>query len=250
MKKLIALLLAVCLIMSLAACSQSNQNTEEPSNTISNEGDQSSDELIADDSSNLPEDNSDSETESKTEKILIAYFSYGENANLPDGVDASATASIQLLDGKITGNTGLVANYIQKATGGDLFSIRTVKTYSDNYNTVVDEGQAEKNNNEKPELSTHINNLDDYDTVFVGFPNWWYGMPMVMYSFFDEYDFSGKTIIPFCTSGGSAFSDAISEIKEAEPNATVLDGLHISGSRAASAESDINEWISGLDILK
>ena len=238
MKKNVALLMAVCLIMSLAACSQSDQNTEESSSTVS------------DDSGNSPEDNSNSEAENKTEKILIAYFSYGENADLPDGVDASASASIQLLDGKITGNTGLVANYIQKATGGDLFSIRTVKAYSDDYNTVIEEGQAEKNNNEKPELSSHIDNLDDYNTVFIGFPNWWYGMPMVMYSFLDEYDFSGKTIVPFCTSGGSGFSDAISEIKEAEPNATVLDGLHISGSGASRSESEVSEWVNGLYLAK
>lgn len=250
MKKFVALLMAVCLIMSLAACSQSDQNTEESSSTVSNENDQSSNELLSDDSGNSPEDNSNSEAENKTEKILIAYFSYGENANLPDSVDASASASIQILDGKITGNTGLVANYIQKATGGDLFSIRTVKTYSDDYNTVVDEGQAEKNNNEKPELSSHIDKLDDYSTVFIGFPNWWYGMPMVMYSFLDEYDFSGKTIVPFCTSGGSAFSDAIDEIKKAEPNATVLDGLHISGSSASRSESEVSEWVNGLSLAK
>lgn len=250
MKKLIALLMAVCLIMSLAACSQSDQNTEESSSIVSNENDQSSNELLSDDSGNSPEDNSNSEAENKTKKILIAYFSYGENANLPDSVDASASASIQILDGKITGNTGLVANYIQKATGGDLFSIRTVKTYSDDYNTVVDEGQAEKNNNEKPELSSHIDKLDDYSTVFIGFPNWWYGMPMVMYSFLDEYDFSGKTIVPFCTSGGSAFSDAIDEIKKAEPNAIVLDGLHISGSSASRSESEVSEWVNGLSLAK
>lgn len=250
MKKLITLLLAGCMIFSLAACSQSNQTAEESSNTVQNESKQSSDDAITEGSNTPTGNNSASESTDKTSKILIAYFSYGENANLPDDVDASASASIQLLNGKVTGNTGLVADYIQKATGGDLFSIRTVKTYSNNYNTVVDEGQAEKNNNEKPEISTHIEKLDEYDTVFIGFPNWWYGMPMVMYSFLDEYDFSGKTIIPFCTSGGSAFSDAIDEIKKAEPNATVLDGLHISGSSASGAENEVTQWVNGLSLAK
>lgn len=249
MKKIIAFLMAICMIISLTACSQSNRNTEGSSNPAAND-DQISDESAPDNSNNSLESISDSDAGSTPKKILIAYFSYGENANLTDGVDASASASIQILDGKITGNTGLVANYIQKATGGDLFSIRTVKTYSDDYNTVIEEGQAEKNNNEKPELSSHIDNLDDYTTVFIGFPNWWYGMPMVMYSFLDEYDFSGKTIIPFCTSGGSAFSNAIDEIKTAEPNATVLDGLHISGSSASRSESEVSEWVNSLSLAK
>ena len=100
------------------------------------------------------------------------------------------------------------------------------------------------------ELATHIENLDQYDTIFVGFPNWWYGMPMVMYSFFDEYDFSGKTVIPFCTSGGSAFSDAIDEIKNMEPDATILDGLHIGSSSVTDAESRVSEWVQGLGLSK
>ena len=83
-----------------------------------------------------------------------------------------------------------------------------------------------------------------------GFPNWWYGMPMVMYSFFDEYDFSGKTVIPFCTSGGSAFSDAVDEIKNMEPDATILDGLHIGSSSVTDAESRVSEWVQGLGLSK
>lgn len=251
MKKATAFLIAILMVLALSACSKDLETTpsasENGTNSL-NEHPSSGNSDNSDDTINNKE--TESENDTIESKILIAYFSYGENADLPNNVDASASASIQLLNGEITGNTGLVANYIQKATGGNLFSIHTTEKYSPDYNTVVDQGQAEKNNNVKPKIATHLENLDSYDIVFIGFPNWWYGMPMVMYSFFDEYDFSGKTIIPFCTSGGSAFSDAISEIKEAEPNATVLDGLHISGSRAASAESSVGEWISGLDILK
>lgn len=254
MKKAIAFLIAILMVFTLSACSENLETTSPASENEANSANEhpSSDNSDSSDDMNNSKETEPAEAEDGTveNKILIAYFSYGENADLPNNVDASSSASIQLLDGEITGNTGLVADYIQKATGGNLFSIHTTEKYSPDYNTVVAQGQEEKNNNARPEISTHLENLDSYNIVFVGFPNWWYGMPMVMYSFFDEYDFSGKTIIPFCTSGGSAFSDAISEIKEAEPNATVLDGLHISGSRAASAENDINEWINGLDILK
>lgn len=188
--------------------------------------------------------------ETKGSNILIAYFTYGENAELPDDVDASASASIQIFNGEVTGNTGVMARMIAEASGGELFSIRTVEPYPDNYNDTVDVGQTEKNNGIHPELATHIENLDQYDTIFVGFPNWWYGMPMVMYSFFDEYDFSGKTVIPFCTSGGSAFSDAIDEIKNMEPDATILDGLHIGSSSVTDAESRVSEWVQGLGLSK
>ncbi|MGN1184279.1 MAG: flavodoxin, partial [Oliverpabstia sp.] len=157
---------------------------------------------------------------------------------------------IQIFNGEVTGNTGVMAHMIAEASGGELFSIRTVEPYPDSYNDTVDAGEAEKNHGIRPELSTHIEDLEQYDTIFVGFPNWWYGMPMVMYSFFDEYDFSGKTVIPFCTSGGSAFSDAIEEIKDMEPDAIVLDGLHIGGSSVSGAESRVNDWVAELGLSK
>lgn len=236
MKRITALLLALALAISFTACAESkNEETTALSDTHS--------------ASAATEAASSKSNDTENSKILIAYFSYGENAEFPDDVDASSSASIQMLNGKITGNTGLIADYIAKATGGDIFSILTAEKYSSNYNDTVDAGQAEKNNNVKPEIVTHIDNLDDYDTVFIGFPNWWYGMPMVMYTFFDEYDFSGKTIVPFCTSGGSAFSDSINEMKELEPNAVVIDdGLHIGASSASGAESQVNEWVNGLNI--
>lgn len=248
MKKIVVLTLSFILIFSLAACSntqveESSQQTEStPVEALETEPPQGTDD--PDTSSTV------SDEEPTGSKILIAYFTYGENAELPSDVDASSTASIQIFNGEVTGNTGVMAHMIAEASDGELFSIRTVEPYPDNYNDTIDVGQAEKNNGTYPELSTHIENLDGYDTVFVGFPNWWYGMPMVMYSFFEEYDFSGKTIIPFCTSGGSAFSDAISEITNMEPDATVLDGLHIGASSVNDAESRIDEWVSELGLSK
>lgn len=235
MKKITALILALALAALFTACAGAKE--EETTVPPSTQSASTTEPALAENNN------------AENSKILIAYFSYGENAEFPADVDASSSASIQMLNGKITGNTGLIADYIAKATGGDVFSILTAEKYPSNYNDTVDAGQAEKNNNVKPEIATHIENLDDYDTIFIGFPNWWYGMPMVMYTFFDEYDFSGKTIVPFCTSGGSAFSDSISEMKKLEPNAVVIDdGLHIGASSASGAESQVKEWINGLDI--
>ncbi len=180
-------------------------------------------------------------------RVLIAYFAYGENAPLADGVDASTSASIQYRDGKLTGNTGLVAGMIADATGGDLFSILTAEQYSDSYDDTIDVGQEEKRADARPELSSHIEDLDRYDTIFLGFPNWWGDMPMAVYSFLDEYDFSGKTIVPFVTSGGSGFSNTIRAIEDAEPDATVLEGLSLRDSRSAQAEGDVTEWLDRLE---
>lgn len=241
MEKIITLVLSFILVFSLAACSNPQQTTS--SSTVpSAETSQAAETTSATISPANQED--------VGSNILVAYFTYGENAELPNDVDASTTASIQIFNGEVTGNTGVMAHMIAEASGGELFSIRTVEPYPDNYNDTIAVGQAEKNNGIRPELSTHIDNLEQYDTIFVGFPNWWYGMPMVMYSFFDEYDFGGKTVIPFCTSGGSAFSDAIEEIKAMEPGATVLDGLHIGGSSVSGAESRVNDWVAELGLSK
>ena len=261
MKKIFALMLSATLVFSLAACSNTQQNSDSDS-VSSEESSQAAESTPAqitetesspeeDDVNNPATETSSSELEKgESSNILVAYFTYGENAELPDGVDASVTASIQIFNGEITGNTGVMAHMIAEASGGELFSIRTVEPYPDSYEDTIDVGQSEKNNGIRPELSAHIENFEQYDTVFVGFPNWWYGMPMVMYSFFDEYDFSGKTVIPFCTSGGSAFSDAIDEIKDMEPEATVLDGLHIGGSSVTDAESRVSEWVAELGLSK
>ena len=184
------------------------------------------------------------------DKPLIVYFSYYENANLPNDVDTSASASIQVWNNKNTGNTGVVANIINEKVNGDIFPILVAEKYSDSYNETVDRGRTEKNSNFRPQLVNHIENFDNYDTVFIGFPNWWYDMPMAMYSFFEEYDFSGKTIIPFVTSGGSGFSDTINTIKSLEPNAKVLEGISISGRRATGSEDDITEWLNEINYSK
>ena len=189
-----------------------------------------------------------SEQEDGGSNILVAYFTYGENAPLPDDVDASSSASIQLIDKDITGNTGLIAHWIAGDTGADLFSIHTVEQYPEDYNDTVDQGQKEKEEGARPEIADKIKNLDQYDTVFVGWPTWWYQMPMVMYTFFEEYDFSGKTIIPFCTSGGSSFSGAVEEIQSMQPDAEVLEGLHILDNDAADAKDQVDEWVSSLNL--
>ncbi len=237
------------------------QPEEQPAEEPAADEEQSTEEPVAGEEQPA-EESTETETEQSTEgtaeaesskagaqsSLLVAYFSYAENAALPDDVDASAPASIQPWNGALTGNTGVVADMIAQATGADLFSIRTVEQYPDTYDATIDQGQQEQSDGARPELATHLENLDSYDTIFLGFPNWWGDMPMAVYTFLDEVDLSGKTVIPFVTSGGSGFSNTISTIQQMEPQATVQEGLSISGSSATGAQQQVESWLSELGL--
>lgn len=121
---------------------------------------------------------------------------------------------------------------------------QTSVVYSGDIGELIDFAAEEQDENARPELTSHIENLDEYDTIFIGYPTWWYDLPMVMYSFFDEYDFSGKTIIPFNTHNGSRFSDTIDTIQELEPNAAVItEGLTVHESDVDKADEDVVQWL-------
>lgn len=240
---------------------ETEQPEEQPAEEPAADEEQSTEEAVAGEEQPA-EESTETETEQSTEgtaeaesseagaqsSLLVAYFSYAENAALPDDVDASASASIQPWNGALTGNTGVVADMIAQATGADLFSIRTVEQYPDTYDATIDQGQQEQSDGARPELATHLENLDSYDTIFLGFPNWWGDMPMAVYTFLDEVDLSGKTVIPFVTSGGSGFSNTISTIQQMEPQATVQEGLSIGASSATGAQQQVESWLSELGL--
>ena len=158
-------------------------------------------------------------------------------------MDAVASASYSTVNGEAVGRLRAIADMIQQNTGGDLFSIQTSVVYPTDGGELIDYAAQEQDENARPELTSHIENLDQYDTIFVGYPNWWADLPMAVYSFFDEYDFSGKTIIPFNVHNGSRFSRTIETIQELEPNATVIeDGFTISEQNAEAAD-DVASWL-------
>lgn len=185
-------------------------------------------------------------TPEKGGKILVAYFTWPE----PDGVDASSGASRIIADSKLYGNTEYVARLIAEATGGDLFAIETEKKYPSPHKPLIDEAKREQEANERPRLITPIKNLKDYDVVFVGYPNWWYDMPMAIYSFFDEYDFEGKTVIPFVTHGGSRFSQSVETIRGLEKKAKVIEGPSIPGRSVGESRESIQTWLQRQGLLK
>lgn len=179
-------------------------------------------------------------------KVLVAYFTSPET----DGVDASSGASRIIADGKLYGNTEYVATLISQKTDGDLFQIKTEHTYPGTHKGLIEAAKKEIDGNARPKLATHIRNLKDYDVIFIGFPNWWYDMPMPLYSFFDEYDFTGKTLIPFCTHGGSRFSQAEKTIATLEPGAKMLKGLAISRNNVGESETTIQTWLQRMGFGK
>ncbi|MCH5300420.1 MAG: NAD(P)H-dependent oxidoreductase [Ruminococcus sp.] len=140
------------------------------------------------------------------------------------------------------GNTERVAEFIQKAVGGDLFEIETVKEYAEDYYQCIEEAKQELNEGARPELKEFMDSLDEYDTIFVGYPNWWGTMPMAMFTFLENYDLTGKKIVPFCTNEGSGMGSSERDLKKTCKGASVERGLSIHGAEAAESENMVAAW--------
>lgn len=235
MKKFTALLTSFALLFALSACG-SNTNSNVASAPTSQPSENESTAASQPESSNeaaesTPEETSSetvAETENDTEpqsRSLVVYFSW-------------------------SGNTRNVAESVQQQTGSDMFEIVPKTPYSTDYNTVVDDAKVEQQNNARPEIASGIENIEDYDTIYVGFPNWWGDMPMILYTFFDTYDLSGKTVALFCTSGGSGLSNTVNEVKELEPNATVTEGLHIGSGASSDPDHAVAQWLEKIGTIQ
>lgn len=156
-------------------------------------------------------------------KILVAFFSY-------------------------SGNTGKIANQIHELVGGDIFEIQAVNNYSDNYSDVLARAKQEILSGSKPELKEKPATIEHYDTVFIGYPNWWNTFPAAVLSFLSEYDFDGKTIIPFCTHGGGGIGHSVIDIANQCRGAKVLDGLSINGYAVSKNNPEVEEWLGNFYI--
>lgn len=178
--------------------------------------------------------------EGDNHNVLVVYFS----EPLPDnGVDAVTSASRVTVDGDVYGSVQYMATVISETTGADMARIRTAIPYAENFDELAERADQERQNNVHPEITVPIDDFNSYDVVFVGYPIWWYQMPMAMYSFFDEYDFTGKTLIPFSSHGGSGWSGTVDDIAGMEPNATMVDGYSISRNSVAGSADGIREWL-------
>ncbi|MDR0420142.1 MAG: NAD(P)H-dependent oxidoreductase [Prevotellaceae bacterium] len=157
-------------------------------------------------------------------KILIAYFSWG-------------------------GNTRVIANQIQKQTGGDLFEITVTKPYSTSYDECVKQAKQEQQSDARPSFTAEVKNIESYDVIFVGYPNWWGSMPMVMFTFLEKYNMNGKTVIPFCTHGSGRWGRSIDDLKKMCPNSTVLEGFAIAGNMAKNSKEEVVKWLKQTGLI-
>lgn len=147
------------------------------------------------------------------------------------------------------GNTEVIAKKIQELTGSDLFQIQTVKPYPEDYTESTKVAQDELSGNARPELTEMVDDVESYGVIYIGYPNWWGTMPMAVSTFLESYDFSGKTIIPFCTHEGSGLGSSERDIKKLCPKAQVLSGLAIKGGSVGRADKELANWLKKLDLI-
>ena len=235
MKRLFVLILATAMVLSLAACGNTAPAESTPAESASE------DDTMSSDGSNVLTDSLQAEDTAQTEQteqteggsnLLVAYFSL-----------AGEQYGVGVIE---EGNTSIIAHMIAEQTGADLFEIEAATPYPTSHSELLDVSQQEMRDNARPEIVGTVDNMDDYDTIFIGYPNWWGDMPMIVYNFLESYDLSGKTIVPFCTHGGSGLSDTESTIADIT-GGTMKDGFAIPGMTAQNdrdtAKSKVTQWL-------
>ena len=220
MKKAIAILLSLTMILGLAACGNSASQTEQPSTedtSVESKADTNSAENSTD------KENTDNQ-DVQDHKVLVAYFS-------------------------ATGTTKGVAEHIANGLNADIYEIVPEDPYTDadlNYNDNNSRTTIEMNDpNARPAISGSVENMEQYDIIFVGYPIWWGEAPRIVSTFMESYDFSGKTIVPFCTSGGSGIGSSASNLERLTSGATWLDGRRLNGS---DSQDTVMEWVNSIDL--
>ncbi len=264
MKKWMAGVLGICMVFQISAC---GRQVDAPSETWTETEKFGQTVNVADVIGENPAEETTNEvmTENRQnghENILIAYFSWADNTVVGDEEaavrsalshydsigdrdnynDADAVTSASVIT---PGNTAKMAEWIQEYVGGDVFPIVVKDPYPDNYEECMDRDADEKAENARPELVEHLDNMEDYDVVFLGFPNWWGEAPRILSTFVESYDFSGKTIVPFCTSGGSGIGSSASNLEQLTSGAVWLSGQRL---KSSDSEETIMEWVNGLGL--
>lgn len=237
-RQIIAAMLSGALALSIAACGNSTASTSASSTQ----------------STSSVQNSTTTQTAAKADnsKSLIVYFDYSENMGDTSGMSADAITSASLAGAKIDGVTTndllVMKDEIQKQTGADVYSVQVTDPYDPDYNTMVSVAQEDQNNNKQFSFKEGLPDLSQYDTIYMGMPVWWGGLPQPMVSFLNQNDFSGKTIIPFGINLGSGFGNMIDQIKEAQPDATVSDDGLTENSHTANDEvvSDVDTWLQNL----
>ncbi|WP_321383902.1 flavodoxin [uncultured Enterococcus sp.] len=186
------------------------------------------------------------QNEQSQSNTLVVYYSEPES----EGTDAVAGASRAEYDNRILGNTALMAEWVAGETNSDIHEIATVDAYPGNHEKLVEQVKEELSSDFRPELTTTVENLDNYEIIFIGYPIWWSDIPTPLYTFLENTDLSGKRIIPFSTHGGSGFSSTISIIANLQPDAEVEteNVLTISRNDISDSKDEVRDWLTKVDI--
>lgn len=252
MKKLLTPLMALALAIVFTAC-QAAPNSSVLSSPAPSESSQLSSavEEGAAASSQLAEPSEapaessalENSPEAVESSVLIAYFSWAENAVLEEGVDAMTSPSVS-----DPGNVQQLAGWIQEETGGELFSIQVTDPYPSEWDACLERANQERGQDARPALvEPQVENFDSYDTVFLGYPNWWYGVPMALLTFLEENDLSGKDVYLFCSHGTGGLARSVEIITEAAPEANISDNIFDCYEEDAPAsQGDIQDWVAEL----
>lgn len=255
-KRIIMIGLCLSLAFGSAACGISNSSNAETQMTDPLGSSESSEPAVddAETDTELDEAAPTSTTDAaepapvvESPNILVVYFSRVGITDLSEAVDAVSSASIVEQDGSYYGNATILADMIVDKTGADSFQIITEAVYPTAYRDTTDLASIEQNENARPALSSHVQNMDQYDYIFLVYPNWWGDLPMPVYTFLEEYDLSQKVIAPLATHGGSGLSQTEQTIADLT-GATMVDGLAVSAGAVTSAQPDVDRWIDGMDL--
>lgn len=240
MKKIMAVLLILSLVFSLAACGASDEETASSSGTSQNEQSAISEPAVSDEVSSGAEESVPPQESGQQSRVLVAYFSWADNAVIEGAVDAVASPSVVA-----PGNVQQLAGWVQEQTGGDLFSIQVTDPYPSDWDECLARANEERSRNARPALTETVESMSGYDVVFLGYPNWWYGAPMALLSFIEQNDFSGKQIYLFCSHGTGGLANSVDEIESALPESAVLSEnvFDVYEEDAASSENDILGWL-------
>ncbi len=242
MKKSLAFIFCIFMMFSLTACGDENTGAEE-TETLSGSSAVTEEEP----SETETETSEPIETSTEENNILIVYFSRWGNTEYPDGVDATTSASI-VADGENYGTTEYVARMIQENVGGDLHLIQTQEPYPTDFDELRDLNHSEMAEGYLPALVESSLDISRYETVFIGYPVWATEVPQAVLSFLNEYDLSGKTVIPFCTHDGYGAGSSYNTIQEASHAAESLDGLAIEAKDVPSAGDTVAAWLESIGI--
>ena len=245
MKRLTALFLSLMFVFSLAACgnTQGDSNQETGSTVESTKSESSAQTEPTMEPESL-EEKTEGNPEGAEGKTLVVYFSMPETTE-PDNMTQEEDNSVVVIDGEVLGNTQYVAYVIQENTGADIFRIEPVTPYPTDHDTLVDLAAQEQDDNARPAIKDSIENPEQYDTVFVGYPIWWGIAAWPVDGFIAANDFTGKTVIPFCTSSSSGLGESGELLEEAAGTGEWLEGIRF---RSGVSEETVTEWVDSLGL--